>query len=187
MDSQENSATGCARDELNRQVCGRPSASERLVSMKDACDPTTFNAVLGPGACVRSGGVRFDKFIAALQRRGEVGAWHFAPSTTTAHRGRDSRPAGNRRIPVLSQQNNVPYESDQKNDPEQKNYAGHLEIRVLKDALCPAHPLQCPAILNHHDKQRPGHTLCSGDFVCRYGCAPSSYTRWSHIEDMLLS
>jgi hypothetical protein len=63
------------------------------------------------------------------------------------------RPAGNWCITVLSQQNNVPYKSDQENGPKQKNYAGHLEIRVLKDALFPAHPLQCPVILNHHDKQ----------------------------------
>jgi len=55
--------------------------------MMDACDPTTFNAVIGPGACVRPGGVRFDDFIAELTRRGEIGAWHFAPATTTAQLG----------------------------------------------------------------------------------------------------
>ena len=44
---------------------GSQSPSERLVSMQDACDPTTFNAVVGPGTCVRSGGVRFDDCISA--------------------------------------------------------------------------------------------------------------------------
>ena len=66
---------------------GAQSASERLVTMKDACDPTTFNALFGPGTCVRSGGVRFADFIAELTREGKAGAWHFAPSTTTAQLG----------------------------------------------------------------------------------------------------
>jgi hypothetical protein len=55
-----------------------------LVRRKDACDPATFNAVVGPGTCVRPGGVQFDAFIAELKRKGEAGAWHFAPSTPTA-------------------------------------------------------------------------------------------------------
>ncbi len=66
---------------------GSQSPAERLVSIKDACDPTTSNAVVGPGTCVRPGGVQFDDFIAELKRKGEVGAWHFAPSTTTAPLG----------------------------------------------------------------------------------------------------
>ena len=28
--------------------------------------------------------MQFDDFIAELKRKGEVGAWHFAPATTTA-------------------------------------------------------------------------------------------------------
>jgi len=52
----------------------------RLVSMMDACDPTTFNAALNdPTACVRDGGVSFQKFIAQLEKHHRVGAWHFAP------------------------------------------------------------------------------------------------------------
>jgi hypothetical protein len=66
---------------------GSQSPSERLVSVKDACDPTTFNAVVGPGTCVRPGGVQFDHFIAELKRKGEAGAWHFAPATTAAPLG----------------------------------------------------------------------------------------------------
>jgi plastocyanin len=59
----------------------------RFVSMMDACDPATFNAVLGPGSCTRQGGVKFDKFIAQLQRHQMAGAWHFAPSTVQARLG----------------------------------------------------------------------------------------------------
>jgi len=61
--------------------------AERIVSMQDACDPDTFNAVIGPGTCVRNGGVRFDNFLAQLQQHGSAGAWHFAPGTTTVKVG----------------------------------------------------------------------------------------------------
>jgi plastocyanin len=55
--------------------------SERLVNVMDACDPETFNAVLGPGTCIRNGGVKFDTFIKQLSKQGKAGAWHFAPPT----------------------------------------------------------------------------------------------------------
>ncbi len=61
--------------------------AERIVSMQDACDPTTFNAVIGPGTCVRNGGVRFDTFLAQLEQHGSAGAWHFSPMNTTAKVG----------------------------------------------------------------------------------------------------
>src|SRR5919197_1179766 len=64
------------------------SASTRLVSMKDACDPATFNAAIGPGTCVdREGGVSFSQFIGELTRTQKAGAWHFAPMQTTARAG----------------------------------------------------------------------------------------------------
>jgi plastocyanin len=61
--------------------------SERPVTMQDACDPDTFNAAIGPGTCVRNGGVPFDKFLALLQQHGSAGAWHFSPTNTTARVG----------------------------------------------------------------------------------------------------
>ena len=60
---------------------------ERLVNMDDACDPETFNEAIGPGTCVRSGGVRFELFIEQLRRHGSIGSWHFAPSNMTLHEG----------------------------------------------------------------------------------------------------
>jgi len=51
------------------------------VTIQDACDPQTFNATLGPGTCVREGGVQFDDFIARLTRLGFVGPWRFSPPT----------------------------------------------------------------------------------------------------------
>ena len=51
----------------------------RVVNLLDACDPETFNAALGPGTCVRNGGVRFENFLELLSRHHSVGAWHFTP------------------------------------------------------------------------------------------------------------
>jgi plastocyanin len=60
---------------------------ERPITIQDACDPTTFNAVIGPGTCLRPGGTTFDQFIAQLERNQRAGAWDFMPGTTTAKLG----------------------------------------------------------------------------------------------------
>ena len=55
-------------------------AGHRNVQILDACDPATFNAVLGDGACVRKGGgVKFERFINQLVTKGEAPAWRFSP------------------------------------------------------------------------------------------------------------
>jgi plastocyanin len=63
----------------------------RNVTMMDACDPDTFNAPppagVGPGTCVRSGGVTFAMFLEQLGKHGSIGAWHFAPPNTSAKLG----------------------------------------------------------------------------------------------------
>lgn len=59
----------------------------RRVQIMDACDPASFNAAIGPGTCVRDGGVRFENFISLLGRHQAVGAWHFAPATINARVG----------------------------------------------------------------------------------------------------
>jgi hypothetical protein len=51
----------------------------RRVQIFDACDPETFNAAIGPGTCVRNGGLSFDHFIAQLQKHGRAAAWYFSP------------------------------------------------------------------------------------------------------------
>jgi plastocyanin len=51
----------------------------RHVQALDACDPTTFNAAVGPGTCTRNGGLPFDLFIGQLQKHGRAGAWRFSP------------------------------------------------------------------------------------------------------------
>jgi plastocyanin len=66
----------------------KAGATDHLVSMKDACDPTTFDAALqDPSACLRNGGVTFQEFVAQLQKHQRAGAWHFAPPTLTVAEG----------------------------------------------------------------------------------------------------
>ena len=64
-------------------------AANVVISMLDACDPDTFNANVGPGTCVRNGGVKFDDFIAQLTRLGFVGEWHFSRPVTNARVGQN--------------------------------------------------------------------------------------------------
>ena len=64
---------------------------DRIVSMFDACDPETFNAPppagVGPGTCVRSGGVTFANFLEQLGKHASIGSWHFAAPNTAAKVG----------------------------------------------------------------------------------------------------
>ena len=69
------------------------ASSARQVQALDDCDPATFNAVLGPGTCIKNGGTTFSEFIAQLLSQGRAPAWRFAPGqlklnaggTLTAH------------------------------------------------------------------------------------------------------
>jgi plastocyanin len=47
--------------------------------MLDNCDGPTFNDAVGPGTCVRNGGLTFDKFVALLIENGAVESWRFSP------------------------------------------------------------------------------------------------------------
>ena len=57
------------------------------VNMLDACDPDSFNAVIGPGTCTRSGGVKFDQFIAELTRLAFSAPWRFSPQNSVVRVG----------------------------------------------------------------------------------------------------
>jgi plastocyanin len=59
----------------------------RRINMMDACDGPTFNAVIGPGTCLRPGGVNFSEFVAQLTSHQSAGAWHNAPAQTDAWQG----------------------------------------------------------------------------------------------------
>jgi hypothetical protein len=60
-------------------TAGAGGNTQQTITMFDACDPDSFNAVLGAGTCVRNGGLLFDNFIELLRRHQSVGAWHFTP------------------------------------------------------------------------------------------------------------
>ena len=54
----------------------------------DRCDPQTFNAVLGAGACIgRNGGVTFENFIALLTKHQQIGSWAILPGMLTVKEG----------------------------------------------------------------------------------------------------
>src|SRR4051812_16388247 len=56
------------------------ASDQKVIKAKDACDPVSFNAVLGDGACVRSDGgsrVAFDELVADLMDKGEQSHWKF--------------------------------------------------------------------------------------------------------------
>jgi plastocyanin len=54
-------------------------ADPTTIRMKDDCEPTSFNAVIGPGTCVGSGGTTFGDFIGQLVDHKFAGAWRFSP------------------------------------------------------------------------------------------------------------
>ena len=57
---------------------GSSGDGERL-RIRDDCDPATFNAALGAGACVGGGDTTLAKFQAELAAEGSVGSWRFNP------------------------------------------------------------------------------------------------------------
>src|SRR5262245_6390321 len=65
----------------------------RDVQVRDDCDPTTFNAALGAGACVGNGDTTFAQFQAKLnpQDFGD-GHWKFNPDHDTINRTDSLRP-----------------------------------------------------------------------------------------------
>lgn len=59
----------------------------RRIELLDACDPASFDAALGAGSCVRSGGLSFAAFIGQVGAKGEAGAWRFAPGSVETRVG----------------------------------------------------------------------------------------------------
>jgi plastocyanin len=61
--------------------------SPREIRQRDDCEATSFNAALGPGACITNGSTTFDEFNAELAQRRSVGAWKFNPDNTDVRDG----------------------------------------------------------------------------------------------------
>ncbi len=54
----------------------------RSVKMMDTCDTESFDAVLGPGACVVDRGTTLDQFIHELSQQQTAQSWRFNPLST---------------------------------------------------------------------------------------------------------
>ena len=55
------------------------ASATRQVQVLDDCDPATFNAMFGPGTCVKDGGTTVPAFVGQLLAQGRAPAWRFAP------------------------------------------------------------------------------------------------------------
>lgn len=68
-----------------------PTASAdggREIRIEDKCDPATFNAALGEGACVGDGDVTFEELLERVNPEdGGHGAWRFTREELTVKRG----------------------------------------------------------------------------------------------------
>jgi hypothetical protein len=63
--------------------------SQLNIHIRDYCDPTSFNAVLGDDACVRdtaSGSITFSGFLGEIGADQSAGAWRFAPESAEARK-----------------------------------------------------------------------------------------------------
>jgi hypothetical protein len=50
------------------------------ITIQDQCDPATFNAAVGPGACIGSGTVTFAHFFDEVVKQQRAPQWQFTPS-----------------------------------------------------------------------------------------------------------
>jgi hypothetical protein len=63
------------------------------LSIRDFCDPTTFNLAVGPGSCLRddnvsvNGSQTFAGFLAELGQEKSAGAWRFNPARVETDEG----------------------------------------------------------------------------------------------------
>ena len=53
---------------------------DKKIRLLDDCEPTSFNAVLGDGACIGNGHTTFDEFIAELEETQDAHKWRNQPS-----------------------------------------------------------------------------------------------------------
>ena len=61
---------------------------EKKFRMYDDCEPTTFNAVLGEGACIGNGHTTFAEFIEELEETQDAHKWRNQPSQAHLNVGR---------------------------------------------------------------------------------------------------
>ncbi|MBZ5613050.1 MAG: hypothetical protein LAO23_03505 [Acidobacteriia bacterium] len=65
-------------------------SAQSTIHIRDYCDPASFNAVIGPGTCVRDtsdGAITFSGFVTELGADKSVGAWRYAPGQIHVSQG----------------------------------------------------------------------------------------------------
>jgi hypothetical protein len=65
-------------------------AGDKKIRLLDDCEPTTFNAVLGDGACIGNGNTTFAEFIDELEETQDAHAWRNQPSSMKLTVGRST-------------------------------------------------------------------------------------------------
>jgi hypothetical protein len=65
-------------------------AGDKKIRLLDDCDPATFNAVLGDGACIGNGNTTFAEFIEELEETQDAHAWRNQPSSMKLTVGRST-------------------------------------------------------------------------------------------------
>jgi plastocyanin len=73
----------CNNDDIN-SIAPLQNAAVRIL---DQCDPASFNAALGAGACTGSGTTTFAAFNNELNATGRVAAWAFDPPSLALRSG----------------------------------------------------------------------------------------------------
>jgi hypothetical protein len=69
---------------------GAAVQGDKKVWLYDDCDPATFNAVLGDGACIGNGHTTFNEFIEELEETQDAHAWRNQPSAMKLTPGRST-------------------------------------------------------------------------------------------------
>ena len=63
---------------------------DKKIRLLDDCEPTTFNAVLGDGACIGNGHTTFAEFIEELEETQDAHKWRNQPSQMHLNVGRET-------------------------------------------------------------------------------------------------
>jgi hypothetical protein len=83
----ETARVGASSAALSREGNG-PEHAGALVA-HDSCEPSSFNAGIAPGTCVKNGRTTLPTFIAQLQATGVARDWRFTPDEANALLGVD--------------------------------------------------------------------------------------------------
>ena len=81
-------AVGICLATLFSIVANTNAQTTTTIMMRDACDPDSFNAALGPGHCIAGhhGNTLFSDFLSELQTDQNAGAWRFNPMLNATER-----------------------------------------------------------------------------------------------------